>query len=415
MSPPGAEAVRQAVRLLRAHRVRALLTLFGLAWGTAAVIFLVSWGEGVVVMLERGFFRAGKNMGEVWTGVVSEEFTPAMDRRYLWYTMEDVAAVRKRARLPLIVGGEAWEMLPAAFGQRALNVDVRGIEPEVMEIRGVSVVAGRGITRSDVSHRRRVVVLGDKVRRRLLGPRGAVGSWIRLAGRPFRVVGLLEEVGTQLSRDRLEIDEHVWIPISTLQATWPRWWTDELVVTKILYTLSDRRLLFETEAEVRSILADRLGVPPQDEEAIPIWSSLKMLNKLPLEETRGLLFVLAAATLLIGGIGVLNMMLDSVYERRTEIGTRLAIGARRRDIVAQFFVETFAVTALGGLAGAALGVGGCLFLGSLEVPDLIPIPRLRAEIVVLALSILGGVGLVAGVVPAWRASRVDPAASLRME
>jgi putative ABC transport system permease protein len=109
------------------------------------------------------------------------------------------------------------------------------------------------------------------------------------------------------------------------------------------------------------------------------------------------------------------MMVDSVHERRSEIGVRLAIGARRRDIVAQFFVETLAITSLGGLTGAALGIGGCLFLGSLDVPDLIPVPVLSPKIVGLALGILTGVGISAGVIPAWRAARVDPASTLRME
>jgi putative ABC transport system permease protein len=412
---PGFEAVRHSLRLLRAHKARALLTLFGLAWGTAAVIFLVGWGDGVVIMLERGFFKAGKNMGEVWAGRVSEEFTPAVERRYLWYTLTDLEVLRRRARLPLRIGGESWELLPATYGQRAISVDVRGIEPEVMQIRGVGLAAGRGISRSDVDHRRRVVVLGDKTRRRLLGAEGGVGSWIRLAGRPFQVVGLLQRVGTQLSRDRLEIDEHAWVPISTVQAHWPRWWTDEFVVTKILYTMPDRHLREETEAEVRSILAERLGVSADDEEAVPIWSSVEMLNELPLDQTKGLLFVLAAATLLIGGIGVLGMMLDSVHERRSEIGVRLAVGARRRDIIAQFFVETFAIMSLGGLVGAAAGIGGCLLLGNLDVPDLIPVPVLSPQIVLLALGILSGVGVAAGVIPAWRAAQVDPASTLRME
>jgi putative ABC transport system permease protein len=409
------EAVRQALRLLWAHRLRSVLTLFGLVWGTASVIFLVGWGWGVQTMLERGFFKAGKNMGEVWAGRVSEEFSPAVDRRYLWWRLEDVELLRKRARIPELFGAEAWEMLPVAYGPRAINADVRGLDPEAMEIRGVQLAAGRGITHADVEHRRRVVVLGDKVRQRLLGVEGGLGSWVRIAGKPFKVVGLLEHLGTQLSRDRLEIDEHAWIPISTLHANWPAWWTDEYVVSKIIYRLRDRRDMEAAEKEVRSILATRLGVPTDDVEAVGIWSALKLLSKLPIDQTRGLMFVLAAATLVIGGIGVLNMMLDSVHERRQEIGVRLAIGARRRDIVLQFFVETFTITALGGLAGAALGIGLSLVFASFEVPDLIPVPELSVRLVLLALSVLGFVALSAGVIPAWRAARVDPASTLRME
>jgi putative ABC transport system permease protein len=411
----GLEAVRQALRLLWAHKLRTSLTLFGLVWGTASVIFLVGWGRGVTAMLERGFFKAGKNMGEVWAGRVSEEFTPAVDRRYLWYTIDDVAALRRRARLPEVIAAESWEMLPATYRQRAINLDIRGIDPELMEIRGVRVAAGRGITRSDLDHRRRVVVLGDKTRRRLLGPEGRVGSWLRIAGKPFKVVGVLERVGTQLSRDRMEIDEQAWIPITTMQANWPRWWTDEFVVTKILYRMRDRHLLEETEREVRAILAERLNVPADDEEAIGVWSSVKMLNRLPLDQATGLLFILAAATLLIGGIGVLNMMLDAVHERRREIGVRLAVGARRRDVVAQFFLETFTISLIGGLVGAALGIGACLLLGNFELPELIPLPHLRGDIVGGALGVLILTGVASGVIPAWRASRVDPAEILRME
>ncbi len=314
-----------------------------------------------------------------------------------------------------MIGAESWEMLPATYRQRAINLDIRGIDPEVMEIRGVRVAAGRGITRSDLDHRRRVVVLGDKTRRRLLGPEGRVGSWLRIAGKPFKVVGVLERVGTQLSRDRMEIDEQAWIPITTMQANWPRWWTDEFVVTKILYRMRDRHLLEETEREVRAILAERLGVAADDEEAIGIWSPIEMLNRLPLDQATGLLFVLAAATLLIGGIGVLNMMLDAVHERRREIGVRLAVGARRRDVVAQFFLETFTISLVGGLVGAALGIGACFLLGSLELPELIPRPDLREDIVAWALGVLISTGVASGVIPAWRASRVDPAETLRME
>ena len=111
------EAVRQALRILWAHKLRSGLTMFGVVWGTATVIFLVSWGTGVQMVFEEAFFKAGKNMGEVWAGRVSEEFTPAVDRRYLWYTLDDLEVLRRRARLPLLVGGESWRLLPVAFGQ----------------------------------------------------------------------------------------------------------------------------------------------------------------------------------------------------------------------------------------------------------------------------------------------------------
>jgi putative ABC transport system permease protein len=128
-----------------------------------------------------------------------------------------------------------------------------------------------------------------------------------------------------------------------------------------------------------------------------------------------MMFVLAAAVLVIGGIGVLSMMLDSVHERRQEIGVRLAVGARRRDVVWQFFLETFSIVALGGALGATLGILGAAWLGSLDAPDLVPVPILSGRIVVIALGVMLGVGLLSGVVPAWRASRIAPSETLRME
>ena len=148
-----------------------------------------------------------------------------------------------------------------------------------------------------------------------------------------------------------------------------------------------------------------------------------MLSRLPTNQQTSVNVLIAATTLLIGGIGILSMMLDSVRERRPEIGIRLAVGATRRDILFQFFLETFAIVLLGGLLGVALGVGGCLFLasealrGGLEpaLRDLIPIPELSGAVMAVALGVMGFVGVTAGLVPAWRAAQVDPATTLRDE
>ncbi|HJO23129.1 MAG: ABC transporter permease [Myxococcota bacterium] len=409
------EAVIQALRLLWAHRLRSLLTMFGLVWGTASVIFLVGYGEGSRRTLEDGFFRAGRNMGEVHAGKVGENFSPAADRRFLWFRMQEVEVLRQRAQVPDLVGAESWEMLPATFGQRALTLDVRGMDPEAVAIRGVGVAAGRTLSAADVERRARVALLGVKTRQRLLGPEGRLGDHIRIAGKPFEVVGFLEPVGTQLSRDRMEIDEQVWVPITTVQLNWPSWWTDDAVVTKVIYRIPDPRLLDASKDEVRAILAEQIGVGTDDTEAVRIWSALDQLNRMPMQETRWMLLILAATTLLVGGVGVLNMMLDAVHERRPEIGVRLAVGARRRDIVAQFFVETATICGLGGIAGAILGVGACLLLKHLPLPDLVPVPVLQPGIVGTALVVLAVVGVASGVVPAWRAARVDPALTLRMD
>jgi putative ABC transport system permease protein len=417
------ESLREALRLLRAQPLRSMLTLFGLVWGTAAVIFLLSWGVGLRTMLDTSFQRAGKNLLQTWAGKISEDFSPAVDRRWLWYTEDDVVALRERLRESDLVAGETRGFVPAAFRSRALSLEVRGVEPEGEEIRGVPIASGRLISREDVAHSRRVMVIGHRARERLLGAEGRVGSWVRLDGKSFEVVGVLARVGTQLSRDGPEIDDQIWVPLSVHTALWPNPWLPVEMLSTILVRAKDRERIDAAESELRMVLADRLGVAAEDEEAVPIFSPIKMLRRLPIDQQNGLNVLIALTTLLVGGIGILAMMLDSVQERRGEIGVRLALGARRRDVLLQFLWEGVAIVAIGGALGVALGAGGALFLasdafrGRIPPPlrDLVPIPELSGAVVLLAVVAMSVVALAAGLVPAWRAARIDPAETLRVE
>lgn len=411
------EAIRQALRLLRSHKLRSLLTLFGLVWGTAAVVILGGWGEGMQRMLEHGFFAAGKNLGQAWAGRIGENFTPAVDRRILWLTWDDVLILRRRARLPELVSAETRRYLPVAYRQASLNVEMRGVDRVSQEIRGVRLAAGRQIDSTDVQHRRRVAVLGARLRERLLGVRGRLGDSIRLDGKPFRVVGFLAPVGEQFSRDGELIDDQAWIPITTALSHWKAEWlaTDEPVVSHILWRLRHRHDVAAVEREVRGILAERLKVSADDEQAIITWSPVEVMAKIPLDAQDALLLLIALTTLAIGGIGTLSMMLDSVEERRSEIGLRRAVGARQRDIVVQFLLETLAISAVGGLTGIALGVGFCAFLGTLNTPDLVPVPVLQWPMAALAFSVMLLISVLAGIAPAWRAARIEPAETLRSE
>jgi len=417
------ESLREALRLLRAQPLRSLLTLFGLVWGTAAVIFLLSWGVGLRTMLDTAFQRAGKNLVQTWAGKISEDFSPAVDRRFLWYTQADVEALRERAPELDRVAGETRRHAPAAFRGRALSLEVRGVEPEGEAIRDIPLASGRLITHEDMAQSRRVLVVGHRARERLLGAEGRVGSWVRIDGASFQVVGVLERVGTQLSRDGAEIDDQLWVPLSVHVALWPNPWLPVEMLSSILARAKDRDRIDAAEGEMRRVLADRLGVAADDEEAVPIFSPVKMLRRIPIDQQNGLNLLIALTTLLVGGIGILAMMLDSVQERRAEIGVRLALGARQRDVLLQFLWEGVAIVVLGGALGVALGAGGALFLGSdafrsgIPAPlrDLVPVPELSAAVVLLAVVAMAVVALTAGVVPAWHAARIDPAETLRVE
>jgi putative ABC transport system permease protein len=409
------EAMRQAFRLLWAHKIRSTLTLFGLVWGVAAVIFLVSWGAGLRTMVEHGFNNTGKNLGQIWAGRIGEEYTPAVDRRNLWISWEDVLVTRRRARIAELIGAEKRRYITVSANQKAFSMEVRGVEPVSQRIRALPIAAGRSIRQADIDHRRRVAVLGSDARHDLLGAAGGVGSRIRIGGLRFEVVGLLDRVGSQFGRDGEEVDDQIWIPITTHFANWPDEGIDDDVITYVVYRMPDKSLLEETEAELRRILAGRIGVGPTDDEALIAWSPVEALRQIPIDQQSGMLFALSATTLVIGGIGVLNMMLDSVRTRRREIGIRLAVGGRPRDILIQFFLETLTIVVFGGGLGTIIGVGGCLGLGLLDLPDIVPVPELTFGVIALALGVMGGVGLVAGIVPAWLASRIDPALTLRSD
>ncbi len=409
---PGLGAV---LLTLRSEPLRSVLTMFGVMWGTASVIFLLAWGLGIERMLDEGMSKIGKNAFFAGAGRIGEQFTPATDRRWLWLTRTDVEVLRRRARLPDIVTSECQAWWSANHGQTSVLMDVRGIEPEMLAVRGVSVAAGRALTRADVDQRRRVALLGERARKKLLGPRRAIGARVQLKGQTFEVVGVLDRVGTQLSRDSSEIDEQTWIPLTTFMTMRESDPTREDAIDTIAIHLPDRSLYPEARDEVRAILAERLGVSYDDEEAVRVFSTLEALEQLPVGETGVLLFILAFGTLAIGGVGILAMMLDAVQERRQEIGVRLAVGGRPRDILFQFFFETFALTGLGGALGLAFGVGACTVLSQFEAPDLVPLPILEGWIVWLALGVMLIVGIGSGLIPAWRATRVDPAVTLRCE
>jgi putative ABC transport system permease protein len=403
--------LREALSTLRLHRLWTALTTFGIIWGTASVVLLVGWGVGVHGMVDRGIQKVGKNLVYVMAGRVGEDLTPAEERRLLFFDMDDIEALRQSARYVERVSADVIFWMTVRRGSELRNINVRGVEPDMRDLRGVRVDAGRFLSPDDLRFKRRVAVIGQKARERLFGPRPVLGQSFTLNGRRFTVVGLLAPVGTQLSRDGAPIDEQIWIPATTALTLG---YGDR--INKMVMRPPARELNRELQAEVRRILAERLHVSPKDEEAVFIVSMIDYLSGFDTVFTalRRFLFILSATTLAIGGIGVMNMMLVAVNERRREIGLRLAVGARRGDVVGQFLVETLVITLAGGAVGLSFGLLGCALLGMLP-GELVPRPAIVPEVAVAAVVVTTVVGLAAGVAPAWQAARVDPAESLRTE
>jgi len=301
------------------------------------------------------------------------------------------------------------DFMYAACGTNSHLIDVRGVEPQMKELRGITIAEGRSISPEDLSLARRVAVLGQTARQRLLERRPVIGQQIDLDGQSFQVIGLLARVGTQLTRDRTLIDEQIWIPLTTSRNLTGRKNLDLIVMRP-----PDRKSNEQVKLEARHILAARVHFSPDDEEAVQIISLIDYLSGFDavFAAFNVFLTVLAITTLAIGGIGVMNMMLVSVNERRREIALRMAVGARRSQVVGQFMVETLAITLAGGISGTTFGTLACAALSMIHA-DMVPTPHIIPGIIVLALVATVAVGVVSGCVPAWRASAIDPAESLR--
>ncbi|HEU0130618.1 MAG TPA: ABC transporter permease [Mycobacteriales bacterium] len=391
-----AEAWRVAFDALRANRMRSALTMLGVVIGVAAVVLLVGIGTGAKQEVESEVQGLGSNLLLVVPGEFKFGSAPTVSR----LTLADVDGVGRvvgdRRRVAATVSsGET-----ARAGSRETFVTVQGTNETVPLVFDRPLARGTYIRRSDVDTRRRVAVLGAGTARVLFGDRDPLGRQVTVAGVRFRVVGVFAEVGSAFGVDR-DLDVH--IPITAAQRLLGTQRVDALAVKapstrgidalgrRITDALSERHPGEKFSAVTQTQILGAVG---------------KILGLLTL-----VLAAIAAISLLVGGVGVSNIMLVSVRERTREIGLRKAVGARQRDVLLQFLIEAVVLTATGGVVGILLGTGGAVLVRSVS-----PLPAVVAWwSVALAFGVSVAVGLFFGVLPARRAGRLDPVVALRTE
>ncbi|MCC7386148.1 MAG: ABC transporter permease [Deltaproteobacteria bacterium] len=393
-----------ALDAIRANPIRAFLTTLGVLIGVLAVILLVGLGDAVRSYVLETFAGIGSNLIQVRPGRQETRGMqpPAMNVRNRM-TMEDVRALQRRA---FNVDGVS----PLVFGNAELKIDdlrrnvmVVGVGERYAELRNMAVDRGRFFTEEDLEARRRVLVIGQTVVRELFGEgASAVGQTVYVATAPFKVVGVLEKKGKTFGFD---LDDLAFIPATAAQDLF-----DIETITEILARAKDRFTVGPAIDEITEILANRRNgtvdftINSQDD-------MMETVNKL-MDTLTFALGAIASISLLVGGIGIMNIMLVSVKERTREIGVRRAVGARRRDILLQFLVESVMVSMIGGLLG--LGLGYLIIEIAAQVEPDLPV-RLTAWNVLMAVSFSALVGVASGVLPAIRAADLDPVEALRYE
>jgi len=393
-----------ALAALRANKVRSVLTMLGVIIGVLAVTLLVSVGDGARVYLDRTLTSIGTNLLTVQPGRRETRggFGPPAGNVAKPLTMDDVRALQRQSGLLRGVTGTITGAGSVRYLARERDTLVFGVGPAFTDLRNMNVDVGSFVRDEDVTSRRRVVVLGRTIVKELFGDENPLGKPIRVADGRFRVVGVMETHGSSFGFD---MDDMVFIPVTAAEDLFAQ---DH--VTQIITAARSKDDVKQAMEEIDQILARRRNgqinftVQSQDD----LMSAFGTL-------TTGLtwaLLAIASVSLVVGGIGIMNIMLVSVRERTREIGVRRALGATRSDILWQFLIEAVALAAVGGLVGLGLGFGIVALLNRL-VPDL-PL-RLSAWIAAVAFGAAFVVGVVSGVVPARRAARLDPVDALRYE
>jgi putative ABC transport system permease protein len=405
----GSVLVSEAVKAVLRHKGRSALTMVGIAIGIAAVVWVVALGRAGSLRTEEQLRELGDNL--VWVEAGSRNINGLRTGSHgtNTLTVEDGEAIRDQVPLIRRMSPNVDGTLLLVHGDRNWSSRYRGVTADYLDIKRWRLAEGAVFSEDAVVHGANVCLIGQTVRDQLFGEGAAVGEIVRIGVEPFEVVGVLARKGQ--SSDGRDQDDTVMMPYTTVQMKLrPRslTWLDDVLCSATSPADVDPAI-----EQVVALLRQRHHIGAEDEDDFNIRRPEEVIKaQLQTEETFSLLLVsVASVALLVGGVGVMNMMLASVAERTREIGVRLAVGATQEAIQTQFLLEAVVLSSLGGLVGIGFSVVGAFALERvLSWPLAIPL-----QAFLLAVSFSAGVGVVFGFYPAWRASRLDPMDALRRD
>ncbi len=399
------ESIKMATTTLVANKMRSSLTMLGIIIGNASVIAMIGIGEGAQKFVSNQVNSLGPNVLFVLPGSPDSQRRPVFPPQNL--VLEDAIAIAEQVPsveqvAPSLNGSEL-----ITYRSNNASASVVGTTPEFLSVRNFDIAKGRFITNLDLKRNEQVVALGSELAQQLFGNEDPIGQSVRLRNISLQVVGVMQPKGSSFGSNE---DMNAFVPLTTM--------ANRIIgnkspygtqVTFISIAIDNQDNMAAAQFQIENLLRLRHKVIDQDDFTVRNQKDLMNI----LGSIAGALTILLAATaaisLLVGGIGIMNIMLVSVTERTQEIGLRKAIGATQSDILIQFIIESVILSAAGGLIGTLIGVGGVLLVGALTPLE----AGISTVAIVTAVSISGGIGLFFGVVPAQQAAKLDPIVALR--
>lgn len=411
------DLLSDTLQTLRAHKLRTGLTMFGLAWGVVSITLMAAAGDGLREGQRKVVKAFGENIAIFFPGRTSMQAGGVRaGRRVRWSETDHIVTLPQAPDCALIIPELTQEgKLRSSWNSAARTVS--GSLPAFQQLRYLPIAEGRFYTEEDSRHGRRVAFLGSEVYRQLFAGRKAVGEQIVINGLPYEVVGVMERKEQDSDYDGRDV-EKVYIPFGAMIRDFPN--KPPLPPDSIDQLIVKARNLDSHAAcvaQVKNALGRLHSFDPEDKEAVSIWDTVEESEAFALM-ANGMKYFLGAmgvVTLILGGIGVMNVMLVAVRERTREIGIRKAVGATRQEILTMFFLETMLIVLVSGLAGLAVAHTLCAMVNTLSMPMYFAGLIATWEVGAACIVLLGMVAFFAALYPASRAASVDPIEALRFE
>jgi putative ABC transport system permease protein len=403
---------RSAARALRVNKLRSVLTVLGVVVGVGAIIAMLAVGAGARASLAEQIQSLGSNQIVVLSGSITASGVRLGQGSHVTLTEDDALALQREIPAVQAAAPTASRNMQVVHANLNWGVAVSGVTPEWFEVKEWDVVEGRAITAEDHRLAAKVVLVGQTAAERLFGDENPIGVTVRIGRVPFTVVGLLAPKGQNVwGRDQ---DDVMMVPLSTARRKlFGRIRGMARAVNVVVVKIREGEDFGEAQAQMRELLRQRHRLQPDRDDDFTLRDPYEVLQaqEAAAQTMAYLLAAVGAVSLLVGGIGIMNVMLVSVTERTREIGLRMAVGARRRDILGQFLVEALTLALIGGAGGVAVGLGASHAIGYFaEWRTLIGV-----EAIALAFGFAPVVGVIFGLYPAHKAARLDPIDALRYE